>query len=214
MEKPWKVVAAFVAVFIAGAVFGGLFTLRASGKRLADWRANDKPGKVPAPATAPIAAGPTAATSAGSPPAANIAAARVPVPIQPAIMQQLIRQLKLTAAQKEKVRPIVSRASEDLQRLRQDNDTERQRNIADTVRVTDRMYSDVAALLPPEQRVELESMRTQMQHRVEKDRRRRVELQAIADAQMTAEKAADGDAKASPIPPPAVPAAKPAEKGK
>ena len=33
MEKPWKVILAFVSVFIAGAIFGGVFSLRAVGKR-------------------------------------------------------------------------------------------------------------------------------------------------------------------------------------
>ncbi len=33
MEKPWKVISAFIGVFIAGAIFGGFFTMRASSGR-------------------------------------------------------------------------------------------------------------------------------------------------------------------------------------
>jgi Spy/CpxP family protein refolding chaperone len=36
MDKPWKVISAFIAVFVAGAIFGGVFSFRASGQRLAN----------------------------------------------------------------------------------------------------------------------------------------------------------------------------------
>ncbi len=35
MDKPWKVVCAFVLVFMAGAIFGGVFTVGFSARRLA-----------------------------------------------------------------------------------------------------------------------------------------------------------------------------------
>jgi hypothetical protein len=204
VDKPWKVVFAFVAVFIAGAVFGGLFTLRASGRRLADWRSGEPPASPPVVVTT---AQPNAAPKAG--PALPPAKAA----IQPAIMRQFTQRLKLTPVQRERIRPIVTRASEDLQRLRQDNEQERQRNLADTARVTERMYGDVAALLSPDQREEMETMRRQMQERVEGERKRRAELNAAAEAALKAERAA-AEGKAPAALPASVPAAKQPDGGK
>ncbi len=81
-------------------------------------------------------------------------------------------------------------------------DAGEQRNLADTARVTDRMYSDVAALLSPDQREELETMRQQMQERVEKERKRRAELNAAAEAALKAERGnAEGKAPGpTPVP--------------
>lgn len=208
MDKPWKVIFAFVAVFIAGAVFGGLFTLRASGLRLGELRPKERSVT---PGAAATAKPPGVAPKAG--PAAQAAKAG----IMPALMRQFTQRLKLTPVQRDKIRPIVGRASDDLQRLRQDNDYERQRNLADTARVTDRMYSDVAALLSPDQRDELETMRGQMQERVEKERKRRAEINAAAEAAMKAERASasqpsEGDAKAAA--PVSAPTAKPPTGGK
>lgn len=198
-----------MAVFMAGAVFGGLFTLRASNKRLSEWRAVERQMAVPAVvAPAPAAAAPKAGAN---PPAAQPSKA----PIMPALMQQFTKRLKLTTPQRDKMRPIVGRASEDLQRLRQENESDRQRNLADTVRVTERMYEDVAALLTPEQRTELETMRQQMQERTDKERKRRGEISAAIEAAMKAERAAnqasENETKApAATPGTAAPVAKPA----
>jgi hypothetical protein len=210
VDKPWKVIAAFVAVFMAGAVFGGLFTLRAFNKRFADWRATERqaavsPVVVPPPTTVAAKAGAT------PPPAAAPAKAT----IQPALMQQFTKRLKLTPAQRDRIRPIVGRASEDMQRLRQENESDRQRNLADTVRLTERMYADVAALLSPDQREELETMRQQMQERADMERKRRTEISTAIEAAMKAERAAnqasENESKASaPTPNSTTPTAKPA----
>jgi hypothetical protein len=145
MEKPWKVVLAFIGVFIAGAVFGGVFTLRTAGKRIVD-----RPGKS-APAADAVA------QPKQSPPQSGIA---------PALMRQFTQNIKLTNAQKEKVRPLVNRAAEDLQRLRREN-------LENTVRVMERMYTDVAAWLTVEQRGQLDAMRTKMQEKAAEDRKKR-----------------------------------------
>jgi hypothetical protein len=225
VDKPWKVVLAFVAVFMAGAVFGGLFTLRASGRRFADWQAQTHPPaaqpqpplQVPPPG--PASAHPAAAAQPkpAAPPAQPAQNSPSRAPLLPAIMRQFNQRLNLRPAQRERIRPIVDRAAEDLQRLREDIERERQRNLADTVRVTERMYADVAALLSPDQREELEKMRAQMQERVEKERKHRAELMAETEARLKAERAgaappSAGEAKppATPPPPAAVPpAAKP-----
>lgn len=169
MDKPWKVVFAFVGVFIAGAVFGGFFTLRTSGKRFA----NDAGGGRASPGLprgqATRAAGATAAgQSSAVPGQPNQAQAGR---IAPALMNQFTKRLSPTAEQKEKIRPIVSRASEDIQRLQREH-------LQDTTRVSERMYEDVAALLTPEQRMHLEKMRQEMLERVRKEREKRGEIQA------------------------------------
>lgn len=95
MDKPWKVIFAFVGIFIAGAVFGGFFTLRTNGARPA--------GETP--------------TARQEPPRAGGANQQ----IAPALLRQLGQRLKLTDEQRQKIQPIVARAEEDLQRLRRQN---------------------------------------------------------------------------------------------
>ncbi|MEX2044511.1 MAG: hypothetical protein WD941_04095 [Opitutus sp.] len=145
MDRPWKVIFAFVAVFMAGAVFGGLFTLRASGKRFA---------------TAPFAGGKTRIEkrAVGAPSGTSVPGAQAGG-IAPAMMRQFAHRLNLTPEQREKISPVLGRAAEDWQRLRREN-------VEGSTRVNERMYGDVAALLTPGQRVELEIMRKQMRERI------------------------------------------------
>jgi hypothetical protein len=175
MEKPWKVIAAFVGVFIAGAIFGGVFTLRSSVRRF----------QVPPPVAqrpAPDRTGPQ--LPAGGQPRAQVSGPQFTgsLPqqarfnaITPQLLNQLNRQLKLSAEQREKVKPIVSRAGEDLHRLRQENFT-------DVSRVTGRMYADVAAVLTREQREKLETIRADLEkkfdERIQAERRKRAEAGA------------------------------------
>ena len=48
MDRPWKVILAFVGVFIAGAVFGGFFTLRSAARVVEVARPKAGPAKTPA----------------------------------------------------------------------------------------------------------------------------------------------------------------------
>lgn len=141
MDKPWKAILAFIGVFIAGAVFGGVFSLRSAGKRMPGPPPTRPQGQMMPPGNPQIA---------------------------PAMMRQLAQRLKLTEEQREKVRPIVSRAEEDLQRLRR-------QNFQDTNRVMERMHVDLAVVLTAEQRTELEQMKDNMRLRLKnaegKDRR-------------------------------------------
>lgn len=176
MDKPWKVILAFVGVFMAGAVFGGIFTLRASGKRLAAERGADPSVE----RSKGVTVAPPATKSA---PAPGVGAPAQPVPVQPpgprsigpALMRQFTQRLNPDPEQTKKIRPLVNRAAEDLQRLQREH-------LQDTTRVTERMYEDVAALLTRPQRTQLEMMRQEMLERVRKERERRGELQAKAGA--------------------------------
>ncbi len=152
MDKPWKVILAFVGVFIAGAVFGGFFTVRSAGK----WLGGDRPR--PAPKAAPVAGKDT-------PP---------PGRIFPQVMRQFTQRLNPTPEQQKAIRPIVGRAAEDLQRMQREH-------LTDTTRTTERMYEDVAAILTPAQRSKLEQMRQEMLERVRREKEKRGEGQPAAD---------------------------------
>jgi hypothetical protein len=187
MDKPWKVIFAFVGVFVAGAVFGGLFTLRASrvgmvrdaGKGAVASAENPVSGKDPAarPVSGPATpVSPVPAGDAGTPvkvaaPPANPAQGRIAV----GLMRQFTQRLSPTPEQKKKFAPIFGRAAEDLQRLQREH-------LQDTTRVTERMYEDIAGLLSPDQRLQLEKMRQEMLERVRKEREKRGELQAKGGA--------------------------------
>lgn len=162
MDRPWKVISAFVGVFIAGAVFGGFFTLRSVDRVVDAARGKGTPAK--APATKPAPAAPAAPA-----PAKGIA---------PQVMRQLTQRLSPTPEQQKAIRPIVSRAAEDLQRMQREH-------LADTTRTTERMYADVSALLTPAQRTQLEQMRQEMLERVRKVREKREETPAEGTAKST-----------------------------
>lgn len=148
MEKPWKVVFAFVAVFIAGAVFGGLFTLRASGGRRppgAGFANFDRGGQNGPGGNGWQKQGQFQGQGMGA--------------IGPGMLGQLSRNLKLTDDQKEKIRPVVLKAAEDIQRLSREN-------IQNTTKIVERMHLDIATWLTPKQRDALEDMKLQMRERV------------------------------------------------
>lgn len=164
MDRPWKVISAFVGVFIAGAVFGGFFTLRSAGKWLP---AGKGPAAVPTPAKAQKSPGGGGSAQSGS---GGAGQGR----IAPQLMRQLTQRLNPTPEQQKSIRPIVGRAAEDLQRMQREH-------LADTTRTTERMYADVAAILTPEQRTKLEQMRQEMLERVRREREKRGELQPSGD---------------------------------
>ena len=179
MDRPWKVVAAFIGVFIAGAVFGGLFTIGASARRIQVQRPVQ--ALPPAEATRTKVAGPSAP---------SVVQARTS-PLTPQLMRQFTRELGLTAEQREKILPIVGRAGEDFQRLRDEETRRRQENVADVSRVNERMYADVSGILAPEQRTKLQEMRQRFEDRVQADKQRRAEKEAeLRAAQKTAERPA------------------------
>jgi hypothetical protein len=174
MDVPWKVILAFVGVFIAGAVFGGVFTMGVSARRVAN--GPRQMGAVERPVAQLPAANQPRPQVAG-PQGPNPAAQPRGNPITPQLMTQFTRRLpSLTPPQKDALRTILGRAGEDFHRLRQEN-------LADVTRVTERMYADVSAILSMEQRSELEKMRTQLEERLQADKRKRAEAAAAAAAE-------------------------------
>lgn len=170
MDVPWKVILAFVGVFIAGAIFGGVFTIGVSARRFANGP------RYPQPVERPV----TQLPPAKQPPQVLVAGPHAPNqpivqtrgnPITPALMTQFTRRLNPTTEQKEELRKILGRAGEDFHRLRQEN-------FADVARVTERMYADVSGVLTLEQRSELEKMRKQLEEKMQESSRKRAEAAA------------------------------------
>ena len=191
MDVPWKVILAFVGVFIAGAVFGGVFTVGVSARR-------SPPPRQPQPADRGIAqfppvAQPKAQVAGPQAPKGATSTAR-PNPITPVLMNQFTRRLSgLTPTQKDSLRVILGRAGEDYHRLRQEN-------LSDVARVTERMYADVSGVLTLEQRADLEKMRNQVEEKLRADRQKRAEAAAAAAAERAAASGSTPAAKTRPLP--------------
>lgn len=156
MEVPWKVVGAFLGVFAAGAIFGGALTFRANGKRWRQPVAEPSPSVAPAQPPAPVA---TKEPGRGGQPvqAWNVNVAQ---------MRQWTQRLNLTTEQQKELRPIIVRANREFANLREE-----------TTKAQKQMFDDVAAILTPEQRAELELIKQRVQEKMEADRKKRLEAQ-------------------------------------
>lgn len=175
MEKPWKVVVAFIGVFMAGAVFGGFFSLRNPSRRVPE----SPPIQVLPPPMQPQFAGPQASSSPALPRSS---------PITPVLMKQFRKSLKLTPEQSEKLQPILSRAGEDFQRLRDEDARRRQDHLADVARVNERMYVDISNTLTEAQRAELQRMRQQVEEKIQAEKQKRADAAAAEAAARSAMK--------------------------
>jgi Spy/CpxP family protein refolding chaperone len=127
MNKTWKVVLAFTAVFLAGAIFGGLLAMGA-GPRLAQRR-----GAPALPA------------------------------MPPAVLRHMADRLELTNEQKEKIRPLVDRAEEEIRQLRQVS-------IKETGLILRRLQQTLAVELNPDQRKKLEKMQERQRELMREER--------------------------------------------
>ncbi len=187
MEKPWKVIAAFVGVFIAGSIFGGLLALRLSHRDVS-------PRSMPAPAKAPptqTSAGPTAPnlptiTAATPPSTATPASSTSPRPTSatatpqmqlppgmavqaPQLMRRYVDRLSLTSEQKDRINPLIQRAAADLRR-------QQQTNFRETGIIFQHLQEDIGRELTPVQRVRLEEMAEKQRQIIEQHERKQQEL--------------------------------------
>lgn len=177
MEKPWKVIAAFVGVFIAGSIFGGLLALR-----LSHWDLGSR--KIEIPKAQPAAANPaTTGTAPNQPPQITAAtprpAASAPVPqlqlppgmaVQaPQLMRRYVDKLNLTTEQKERINPLIQRAASDLRR-------QQQTNLRETGIIFQHLQEDIAKELTPAQRTRLEEMAEKQRQIIETREKQQVEL--------------------------------------
>ena len=180
MEKPWKVIFAFLGVFIAGAVFGGFFSL-GIGRRI--WEMEAPAAAKPAPLAAALPQQPAPQ------PAVKVAQPPLPVP-QEVQRAQLMRrvvmnQLNLTAAQKAEVTPIIQHAVQDIWR-------QQQNFYRETTFITQRMKQDIAKelTLTPEQQGRLDELWLKQ---LDLFRKRQAEAQAQRQAE------AKGSAQQRPV---------------
>ncbi|MSU68592.1 MAG: hypothetical protein EXS40_08465 [Opitutaceae bacterium] len=165
MEKPWKVVVAFVGVFIAGAVFGGFFALRVNQR---DMRPRFSQAIV---SSAPAPVGQTQAPSSGNRPKTPLPQLQLPAAMAvqaPQLMRRYVERLDLTAEQKEKINPLLVRAAADIRR-------QQQTNLQETAIIIQHLQEDLAKELTPVQRVRLEEMTENQRQIVEQRERQQAE---------------------------------------
>ena len=180
MDKSWRVIAAFVGIFAAGAVTGGLLTLRIAQSRSGPAAMAELP-PVPAPSQPPpanvtVANGP--ATAPASTETAPVRPAPTQTPTQtqaqtqtqtppppeqlgPQLFRRLTNQLGLTQEQRVKIRPIERRTTEELNRLRRDT-------LHSTEVLIDRNEDEIRALLNPAQAAKFDELVAQQRTKIQK----------------------------------------------
>lgn len=146
MDKSWRVVLAFIGIFIAGTVTGGLITLQVVQK-VADRRH----GQV-FRANAQNQVGQTPAGQQSQPPQ-----------LGPQLIRRFVMQLDLTAEQREKIKPIELRGAEEIRRAVRDA-----RHSTDVI--LERTQDEIGAILTPEQRTKFEEMVARARERIQKYR--------------------------------------------
>lgn len=165
MESPSKVIAAFVGVFIAGAVFGGFFSL-GIGARWAHLQA-------PAPAVAaPAAPGtaPAAKPVRGHPPVRRPQLLQIPLTWQaPMLMRRYAERLELTPEQRKRILPLFQRATEDYRFVQQNT-------FRETAIILQRLQQDLAKELTPVQRRKLAIMEAKQREALQRMEERQREL--------------------------------------
>lgn len=165
MNKPWKVVFAFLGVFVAGAVFGGLLALRV------DRTVSERRLKEQAAAQATAAA----ARTPGQPVQTQAQQRPPPLPVPQAVqsaqlMRRVTNQLNLTPAQRVQVTPLIQRAVQDFWRQQQNYSRE-------NAFLLQRLKQDIAKELTPEQQTRLDDLWLKQ---LEIFRKRQAEAQAQA----------------------------------
>lgn len=167
MEKPWKVIAAFVGVFIAGSIFGGLLALRMNRYDMTP-RRNEVP-KVAAQPAAPVG---VATATANQPPQFQAATPRATAPVAqlqlppsmaaqaPQLMRRYVDRLSLTPEQKERINPLIQRAAADLK-------WQQQANLRQTGAIIQHLQEDIGKELTQVQRVRLEEIAEKQRQLIE-----------------------------------------------
>lgn len=137
MEKPWKVILAFVGVFVAGAIFGGLLALRIA-RKISE--------QLPVATTAAPVVAPAARPPGGQP------SGPMPQSVQSAqLMRRVTNQIGLTKGQRERVTPIIERAVQDFWHHQQNYNRE-------NAFLLQRLKQDIGRELTPEQQAKLDDL--------------------------------------------------------
>ena len=188
MDKPWKVVCAFLGVFIAGAVFGGFFSL-GIGRRI--WEMEAPPPAKPAVPQTQTQAQPTLPQPPKGQPTPPLSVPQTVLAAQLQLMRQVANQANLTPTQKAQVLPIVQRTLEDF--------WHQQANFSrEYVYLVQRMRREIAKELTPEQQARVDDLWSK---KLETFRKKQAEAQAQARAQVQAQ-AKPAEGTPAPKPPP------------
>jgi hypothetical protein len=166
MDKPWKVILAFLGVFVAGAIFGGFFSL-GIGRKIWEIEAPVMTAKVAVPPAKPPGADGTKEKERKS-------SQFMPQSVQSAqMMRRVTNQLGLSAEQKASIAPIIQRSLQDIWR-------QQQNLYRETTYITQRMKEDIAKELTAEQQKQLDELWTKA---LDQFRKRQAEAQAQAKAE-------------------------------
>jgi hypothetical protein len=208
MEKPWKVIVAFVGVFIAGSVFGGLLALRLNKQRdlaprFSPTAVTPRSGPAPAHGQPPLAPGQPPASPPGARPTAAVPQLQLPAGMAvqaPQLMRRYVDRLNLTAEQKERINPLIQRAAADLRQ-------QQQTNFRETGIILQHLQEDLGKELTPAQRGRLDQMAEHQRQIIEQRERQQAEKAEKQRAQQTQKPAGKDGGK------PKKAAGKPAEDG-
>jgi hypothetical protein len=179
MQNPWKVVVAFLAVFVAGAVFGGFFSLGIGAR----WMSMETP------AAPVIPDRPVSAPAVRRPLLQEPANWRTPM-----LLRRYAERLNLTPEQKERIMPVFQRATEDYRRVQQTA-------FRDTAILLKRLAHDIAKELTPEQRRKLEQLeekQAEQLRKIEQQREQRKAGNGARQKQGAASTAAESTPSTSP----------------
>ncbi|PTX96663.1 hypothetical protein [Opitutus sp. ER46] len=168
MEKPWKVIVAFLGVFIAGAVFGGFFSLGMGMRWMSILPAATPPAVVSGPNTAVTAPATPVAPSVKLPPPSAAASSlknsmlQIPQTWQATqVMRRYAERLDLTLEQKDRVMPLIRRATDDYRRIQQNT-------FRETAIVLQRLQQDIAKELTPAQLEKLNRLEERQRETIQK----------------------------------------------
>lgn len=186
MEQPWKVIVAFVGVFIAGSIFGGLLALRLDNRDLAP--RFPPVAMTPRPASTPSAGQPplSPAQPQANPQLPRLTAAVPQMQLPPGmavqapqLMRRYVDRLDLTTEQKERINPLIQRAAADLRR-------QQQTNFRETGIIIQHLQEDLGKELTPAQRGRLDEMAEHQRQIIEQRERQQAEKQRAQQGQKPA----------------------------
>jgi hypothetical protein len=146
MNASWKAVLAFIAVFVAGTIFGGGFALRVS-KQVAP---HEGPRRIVQPLP----------RLQGQP------------PLGTQLLRRFVENLDLTNEQRDKLKPMVIHAEEQIAQLRQ-------QSLEETETILRGVQQEFRAELTPEQQRKLNRMQQRQNELVNEERQRRQQQQKL-----------------------------------
>jgi hypothetical protein len=166
VEKRWTVVIAFLGIFIAGGVTGALLTLRFAPQHTITTFVTATPSASQG-STSTSTVGPATPGTINSATANNVGAVAAPRPlvppeqITPQLFRRITNQLNLTPPQRQKIRPVELRATEEIGRIRRDS-------LHATQVIIDKTEDEIRNVLNPDQAAKFDVLVGQQREKIEK----------------------------------------------